>query len=450
MYTEKVVPGTQETKVKARLVARGYEEDSTKFRTDSPTCTKESLRLCVSAISSNGWKCESLDVRAAFLQGFKIEREVYLRPPPDIREKGVLWKLLGCPYGLNDAPRSWYRRVKSELKKLGVISSKFDEALFYYRVEGKLCGVMVLHVDDFLFGGNERFQKDVIQSLISTFEISVQSCVNFKYVGLNLLQTKNSIILDQDMYIKSIKCVSLTKARSRTVSELLTKEEKDSMRSLCGQLLWVSNNTRPDVSYETSTLCNVGKSATVGDILKLNKLVKNMQHDKVVIKYPNMGDPSKWSLVVFTDASFGNLADGSSQGGNVVFIHTPEGVVAPLSWSSKKLHRVTKSTLSSETLATIEGVDSAMLLRLQIQEVFGVFPDINVFTDSKSLYQTVHTSKIMTDKSQRIIISYLRQFVESGEVKISWIDGNNQIADGLTKLGDSPYQLREVLDTTRL
>lgn len=236
----------------------------------------------------------------------------------------------------------------------------------------------------------------------------------------------------------------------REMSDKLNEDERKCLRSLCGQLLWVSNNTRPDVSFETSTLCNVGKDATVSDLLKLNKLVKHMQQDKVVIKYPNLGDASSWSLVVFCDASFGNLADGSSQGGCIVFIKTPEGVVAPISWTSRKLHRVTRSTLASETLAVIEGVDSAMLLRLQIQEIFNVLPEIKVFTDSRSLHQTVHTSKIMTDKSQRIVISYLRQFIESGEITISWIDGNNQIADALTKLGASPYQLREVLDTSHL
>ena len=127
VYSEKSVPGSDVTKLKARLVCRGYEEDSSWFRTDSPTCTKESLRLVSCATMSYGWECKSLDVKAAFLQGFDIEREIYMRPPSDIREKGFIWKLRRCPYGLNDAPRSWFRRVKSELEKLGVRSSIFDE-----------------------------------------------------------------------------------------------------------------------------------------------------------------------------------------------------------------------------------------------------------------------------------------------------------------------------------
>ena len=101
---------------------------------------------------------------------------------PDVEEKGYIWKLLRCPYGLNDAPRSWSRRVKSELDKLKVQSSIFDEALFYYKVDGHLEGVLALHVDDFIYGGSSLFTKDVINKLVSVFEISVQNCLNFKYV----------------------------------------------------------------------------------------------------------------------------------------------------------------------------------------------------------------------------------------------------------------------------
>ena len=98
-------------------------------------------------------------------------------------------------------------------------------------------------------------------------------------------------------------------------------------------------------------------------------------------------------------------------------------------WQSKKLHRVTKSTLASETLAVIEAVDAAVLLRLQIQEIYGVIPDIFVYTDSKSLYQTVHTSHVLQDKSVRISVSYLRQFVKNKELKMCWTNSEYQFAD---------------------
>ena len=54
VLTEKEV---NEKKIrKARLVARGYEESS-EFRRDSPTCSKQSIRVCLLIIASS----ESMD-----------------------------------------------------------------------------------------------------------------------------------------------------------------------------------------------------------------------------------------------------------------------------------------------------------------------------------------------------------------------------------------------------
>ena len=82
VITEKVKSGTPISK--ARLVARGFEENwNEEARRDSPTCTKDSFRLCLSIIATYKWVCNSLDIKSAFLQGKTIEREVYLRPPKE-------------------------------------------------------------------------------------------------------------------------------------------------------------------------------------------------------------------------------------------------------------------------------------------------------------------------------------------------------------------------------
>ena len=85
--------------VKARLVARGFEEDTYSLRKDSPTCSKEAVRLALSVASAMGWDCHTIDVKAAYLQGNHIDREVTLKPPPEFF-KGKLWKLNKTVYGL--------------------------------------------------------------------------------------------------------------------------------------------------------------------------------------------------------------------------------------------------------------------------------------------------------------------------------------------------------------
>ena len=79
VFTEKNVEGKQVTK--ARLVARGFEESTQGIRTDSPTCTKYSLRMVMVTAVVYNWEVNSLDIASAFLQGYPIERDQYLSPP---------------------------------------------------------------------------------------------------------------------------------------------------------------------------------------------------------------------------------------------------------------------------------------------------------------------------------------------------------------------------------
>ena len=67
--------------IKARLVARGFEEENlNEIRKDSPTCSKENLRIVLAIISSHQWQASSLDVKSALLQGNQIDRDLYLKP----------------------------------------------------------------------------------------------------------------------------------------------------------------------------------------------------------------------------------------------------------------------------------------------------------------------------------------------------------------------------------
>ena len=90
-------------KMKARLCALGFEE-SAKFRTDSPTCSREVVRFANCIIVTQGWILCSIDFKTAFLQGNSIEREVYLRPPVECKT-GKVWRLKKTVYGLADALR---------------------------------------------------------------------------------------------------------------------------------------------------------------------------------------------------------------------------------------------------------------------------------------------------------------------------------------------------------
>ena len=149
---------------------------------------------------------------------------------------------------------------------------------------------------------------------------------------------------------------------------------------------------------------------------------------------------------MYQDASHGNLPNGASQGGFPVFL-CGNGRVAPISWASKKLKRVTKSPLASEASILTDGADAAFLVGKMFQEVFRLkeIPDITSFTDSKSLWDHLNTTKVSDDGRLRVDVAYIREMVKLKELKVNWVDKSQQLADCLTKAGPSSASLLEVL-----
>ena len=83
-------------------------------------------------MAQNEWYPKTMDIKTAFLQGNKLERDVFIKPPLGKRKSGVLWKLEKCVYGLVDASLYWYKRVKDLMKKLGGRVSCMHPAIFFW------------------------------------------------------------------------------------------------------------------------------------------------------------------------------------------------------------------------------------------------------------------------------------------------------------------------------
>ena len=87
IITQKERHDGQKQQVKASLVARGFQEEE-QPQSDAPTVAKESFKFLMALAANEGFKVRSMDIRAAFLQGNKLDREVYMRPPDDIKNEG--------------------------------------------------------------------------------------------------------------------------------------------------------------------------------------------------------------------------------------------------------------------------------------------------------------------------------------------------------------------------
>ena len=368
IITEKIKNNEKVTK--ARLVARGFEEKVHNARTDSPTCSRQSLRIAFVTASTMKWDLQSLDITSAFLQGNGIERDVFLRPPPEMYEEGLVWRLKRCIYGLKDAPRAWYERVEQELRRLGGRRSVFDEAMFlWFDDKLMLIGMLISHVDDFVYTGTVDWLHRVMGALMLKFKISAHCKGSFKYIGLNVVQTSWSVQVDQQKYVGNLKEICLAPERIKQKDDELSSDEKSRLRLVSGQLLWASTQTRPDASFNACITSNYGKEPTVRNVIVANKAIRQLKNNSSSkLQFPNLGNLERIKVLVYCDATHASLPSGASQGGLIVFL-AGEGNLAPIMWQSKKLNRVTKSPLASETMVLAEAADAGFLVAAMIKSV---------------------------------------------------------------------------------
>ena len=434
---------------KARLVVRGYEEDDKDIRSDSPTCLKENIRLLLTLAVSKEWDVNTLDIKAAFLQGKKIERDLFVTPPKEFRKPNILWKLNKVVYGLCDASRSWYLRIVEVLTNLGMNVSRFDKAVFTYG-ERMLEGVLLVHVDDVLYFGSEKFIEEVIAPFKDTFHISREERNAFKYLGVELKQVPDGIILAQHDYLKSMNDELLPKEDMKDKSRLASKEEQRMFRKGIGQLGWITSISKPEGAFMYCLLSTVQSRPKIEDFVRYKKIVRELKNCDSAIMFRKM-DLMSIQLSVFSDASFANLEGGGSQLGYIIFITDKHGTSAPITWASKKAKRVARSTLTAETLSAVEAVDNALCSKTILEETLRKkIPPITLFVDNKSLYDTAKTTNSLMDKRLLIDMSALREMMDRGELVMKWIRAENQLADALTKAGADKRKLTDALSLGHL
>ena len=83
---------------------------------------------------------------------------------------------------------------------------------------------------------------------------------------------------------------------------------------------------------------------------------------------------------------------------------------------------------------------------LQLSSEGQVLPIFRV-TDNQSLFDSVRSTKTLTDKRLKIDVCILREMLYKKEIKnIRWVESKHQLADCLTKSGSSRSVLLTVLN----
>ena len=164
-------------RIKARWCLLGHKDPDVMQavldnKTASPTITQLGRNLAMQLIASLGADLFLGDIKGAFLESVDEKQEnvplfAYLPSGgiPGVPSDAVIM-IIGNVYGKNDAPAVWHQSFDQEARAAGFERSSFDKCLYYVRdEEGKLCGVLVVHVDDTASGGVGKDHESIIQHL---------------------------------------------------------------------------------------------------------------------------------------------------------------------------------------------------------------------------------------------------------------------------------------------
>jgi hypothetical protein len=121
---------------KLRLVAQVFskKEGIDYEETFAPVARLEAIRSLLAFSVSKWFKLYQMDVKSAFLNGF-LEEEVYMKQPPGFESAEFphrVYRLRKMLYGLNQAPRAWYGRLRGFLFSKGLEMGKVDKTFSPY------------------------------------------------------------------------------------------------------------------------------------------------------------------------------------------------------------------------------------------------------------------------------------------------------------------------------
>ena len=115
-------------------------------------------------------------------------------------------------------------------------------------------------------------------------------------------------------------------------------------------------------------------------------------------------------------------------------------------WRSGVIRKVCVSPKAAETRALLRLMDDSVHMAKQLEQLFNVKMKVRLFTDSRPLLESIGSSGQIEEKVLRQSVAYLKQSLEDGEVTdYSWIQGEEIVADILTKQGSRHAVLDEIL-----
>ena len=447
-------------KRKARLVICGNlarHEDASLYAETAPA---EAVRMALTVAVKNQWLIAIMDVVAAFLKTplgrLETDPVVIAQPPRLLEAMGLvesfeLWGLVRALYGLRESPMLWTHYRDATLKTMRApvgLKWKQGRAITSWWTlrdsQERVCAIAVVYVDDFLVCGPKEVVTEVakiIQEVWDTSELNFLGPQNaVRFLGMELqreTETSEVITMFQQGYIQELlrahevkstqqDRVPITKDLAYSPEQPERPEESEVRRAqqLTGEALWVSQRTRPDLSYTTSimaSMCTRNPSQVIAIGGKVLGYLQRTMFFGLRVQWENKG------LVMFCDAAYAPQGDRSHGGWVVTYGGTP------IVWRSGKQQMVTLSTAEAELLSMIDGAVAMKGVESLLADVGETVEDREIASDSMAALSISTGSSSWRTRHLRIKANWLQEQLTYGYMKASHCPGEFQPADLLTK-----------------
>ncbi|WVZ80765.1 hypothetical protein U9M48_028218 [Paspalum notatum var. saurae] len=360
-----------------------YEE------TFAPVARLETIRILLAFVASKGFRLQQMEVKSAFLNGYRKEK-VDMRQPPDFESAKFpdrVYKLRKALYGLNQAPRAWYARLKSGFL---IVLIYVDKTLFLLSRGGDTL-IVPIYVDDIILGGSSHALLSKFAEQISTeFEMSLMGELQF-FLRLQIKQSPEGTFVHQAEYTNDIlKKFDMAHRYPMGINTALDADEeedavdKKEYRGMIGSFLYLTA-TRPDIQFVVCLCAHFQASPWTSH----RKVVKHIFR---YLKFtPKLGiwfsSASSLSLRGFLVADFvGCRIECSSL----------------ISWSSCKQSSIATSTTKAEYVAASSCCSQLLWMKATLSDFALRFGRIPLFDTTKqricaSDVVDAHTSSTTVD-----------------------------------------------------
>lgn len=150
---------------KARLLARGFQQNEIVEDLYSPVARVQTLKLLLSYCCQKGLKIIQMDVETAFLNG-RIKSDLFAKQLVGYSDNtNRVCKLKKAIYGLRESPRTWYERFDNFLRKLVFLRSENDYCLYMKHDENKTIYLILFVVDLLIFCKNKEKLNEIKNKL---------------------------------------------------------------------------------------------------------------------------------------------------------------------------------------------------------------------------------------------------------------------------------------------